>query len=284
MKTKEIFTRMENVSPNRAKELLGLNISNRPLNQSTVDYYARQMRNGEWTISGQTISVSDKNTILDGQHRLAAVVNSGVTILFNIAYNVPSESFVNYDNLRTRGLADALFINNAKGSRVLSGILFKYVALNINHLGSFGAGGYTGAAGGGINKRVKPSNSQMLRIYENDSILFDEIVAFSDNCYRKIKLLSISQIGAYCYFLIKNKKHSKEKVFSFFHQLFYNENVENQSIYNLREKLIIGNFGNYKMVGFAKHCYIVKCWNAYVLGREIKNYRQAENDLTPEFI
>ena len=98
---KQLITKMVLITPEIAREMLKLNVSNRPLNRVTVNWYAQQMLNGHWTISGQTISISDRNTLMDGQHRLQAVVQSGCDVMFNVAYNVPFESFVNYDILRT---------------------------------------------------------------------------------------------------------------------------------------------------------------------------------------
>ena len=157
---KELFTKMVLITPEIAKELLKLNVSNRPLNQVTVDWYARQMINGQWTISGQTISISDKNTLIDGQHRLAAVVKSGKEIMLNVAYNVPFESFVNYDSVRSRGLSDVFAIENILNYKSISSIISKYNALSLGQLSYLGFGNSNQA--GGIKKKSKFTNIEAL--------------------------------------------------------------------------------------------------------------------------
>ena len=279
---KELFTKMVLITPESAKELLKLNVSNRPLNQVTVDWYAKQMTNGQWTISGQTISISDKNTLIDGQHRLAAVVKSGKEIMFNVAYNVPFQSFVNYDSVRSRGLCDVFAIENILNYKSISAIISKYNALSLGQIAYLGFG--SSNQSGGIKKRVKFTNIEALNLYNSKKELFQEIQHISDRCYGRIKLFPASQVGAFMYYLIVDKKHNKEKVFSFFTQLFFNENVENKSIYNLREKLINGSIGQFRMVPKLKYIYLVKCWNAYIKGKEIKIYSFSENELMPEFI
>ena len=278
---------MEFITPEFAKELMRLNVSNRPLNQKTVNWYARQMKNNQWTVSGQTISISDKNTLIDGQHRLAAVILSGKTIQFNVAYNVPFESFVNYDSLRTRGVLDVFAIENVANYNRVSSIISKYNALCNNSISSAGFGTVIhekSSGGGGVDKNKKMTNIEALKLYNSDKELFQEIAMFSQKCYKKIKLFSHSQVGGIIYYLIKDKKYKKEIVFSFFEQLFFNENVENMSIYNLREKLISGSVGNFQMLPRLKYVFLVKCWNAFVRGKEIKTYSFSQNETIPEFI
>lgn len=278
----QINAKLVKVTPEIAMQLLSINVSNRPMNQKTVDYYSKQMKDGLWTLSGQTISVSDKNTLLDGQHRCAAVIKSGCTINFLISYGVPYESFLNYDMLRTRGLSDVFAIENINNYVGISSILTKYNALKLNQLGTMGFNTYND--GGGIDKRIKFSTHQMLNLYNDNKILLQEIYTLSAQCYKKIKFYSKSQLGAIMFYLIKDKLHNEEIVYSFFRQLIFNENVQNSSIYNLREKLIAGNIGNYKMVGRLKYIYLVKCWNAYVKGKEIKSYVFGQSELMPTFI
>lgn len=283
---KEIITKMVLITPESAKELLKLNYSNRPLNQSTVDWYAKQMTNGQWTISGQTISISDKNTLIDGQHRLAAIVKSGKEINFNIAYNVPIESFINYDNLRSRGLKDVLAIEEIPNGFHISSIISKYYQIKRNAISEMGFGQMhqNGTKGGGGNKREKVAHIDSLKLYNSNKDLFQECSRVADSCYDKLKLFSASQIGAIMFFLIFDKKHNKDKVFSFFRQLFFNENVENKAIYYLREKLINGSIGNFVMVPKLKYIYLVKCWNAFVIGKEFKIYSFNDSDVIPSFL
>ena len=285
---KELFTKMVLVTPEIAKEMLKLNVSNRPLNEATVDYYAKQMINKQWTVIGQTISISDINTLIDGQHRLQAIVKSGCSIIFCVAYNVPFQSFVNYDTLKTRGVADVFAIEKIPNYITVSAIISKYQNFKNGSLSSMGFGSVVSDNGqgktGGADKRMKLSNTDCLNIYKSKSELFQRVALEAQNCYVKIKLLSKSQIGAFMYHLINDKKHSEEKVFSFFRQLFYNENIENKSIYNLREKLINGSIGNLQMVPRLRYVFLVKCWNAYIVNKEIKVYSHNLSEPSPSFL
>jgi len=284
---KEIYTKMVLVTPEIARELLLKNSSNRPMNESTVRWYKRQMEAGQWTISGQTISISDDGRLMDGQHRLKAVILSNKSIMFNISYNIPFGSFVNYDSLRTRGVCDVFAISGITNYKSISSAISRYWLLHNNNLSYAGFGGTTAMTStGGAPKRdkVKLTNFESLAVYERYKNHFDMIVPVSNRCYEKIKLFPPAQIAGIMAILIIDKNHNPDKVFSFFTQLFMNENVENESIYNLREKLISGEIGNYKIISRLKYIFLVKCWNAFVLGKVIKKYYFADSDVIPEFI
>lgn len=82
---------VEEITPERASELLSRNTMNfRKMDQKRVQLYAREMSQGAWKVTGDTIKIDPKGILLDGQHRLLAVVRSGVTIETAIAWNVES--------------------------------------------------------------------------------------------------------------------------------------------------------------------------------------------------
>lgn len=277
---------METITPSIAKELMTLNKCNRPLNKKTVSWYANQMRKGQWTISGQTISISDKNVILDGQHRLAAIIESGISINFLIAYNVPQESFVNYDNMKSRGMSDVFAVDGILNYNCIAAIISKYNSLILGHDSSMGFGMTNSSRGAGVDKSIaKFTNKESVNLYYENDRLLQEIHQVSYRCYTKIRLFTSSQIGSIMFYLIKDKHYGEEYVFSFFKQLFFNEDITNISIYNLREKLIKDSVGHYRMIGKVKFAYLIKCWNAYVLNKQIKLYTfDIEKEQMPNFI
>jgi hypothetical protein len=57
-----------------AQELLDRNTHNRNIRDYMVELFARDMAAGRWQMNGETIKVSKTGVLLDGQHRLLAVV------------------------------------------------------------------------------------------------------------------------------------------------------------------------------------------------------------------
>jgi hypothetical protein len=69
------------VTPELASMILESNRLNRSIKKNHVRYLANQMTNGEWELSPQGIalegSIKEPERVLDGQHRLLAIVESG---------------------------------------------------------------------------------------------------------------------------------------------------------------------------------------------------------------
>ena len=65
---------MITVTPEIAQEFLERNHNNRKIKPRKVDKFAYQLSQGQWITNGDTIRFDVKGTLIDGQHRLKAVV------------------------------------------------------------------------------------------------------------------------------------------------------------------------------------------------------------------
>lgn len=93
---------IETVGPERAAELLKTNTSNyRNLNAGRVNAYASDMKNGKWEFNGEAVKISKSGVLKDGQHRLAAIVKSGVSVQMLIIYGVDDDVSI-YDVAQAR--------------------------------------------------------------------------------------------------------------------------------------------------------------------------------------
>jgi len=87
------YTRVEAIDPPLAEILLKGNVMNRPVSMPLVDALVRDILSGAWTLSHQGIAVDKDGRLLDGQHRLLAVVKSNKTVEMPVTYNVLPEAF-----------------------------------------------------------------------------------------------------------------------------------------------------------------------------------------------
>ena len=83
-RSKEIEQRVFKVTPAHAEKWLEMNTGNRKIRTSHVRHLANQMEQGRWMLSPEPIVFSPKR-LLDGQHRLSAVLMSGCTIEASVA-------------------------------------------------------------------------------------------------------------------------------------------------------------------------------------------------------
>lgn len=77
------------VTPAMAAGWLTKNIKNRNLRETTVMAFARDMSRGAWSENHQAIAFGKAGNLIDGQHRLAAVVKSGKSIHFLVVRDMP---------------------------------------------------------------------------------------------------------------------------------------------------------------------------------------------------
>jgi hypothetical protein len=97
---------VENITPNKAQSWLNLNTGNRPMRSGVAEKYADDMSNGRWTNCPEPISFYADNTLADGQHRLWAIVESGVAIRMPVARGLRREDGLNINTGLGRGLVD----------------------------------------------------------------------------------------------------------------------------------------------------------------------------------
>ena len=112
------------VTPEMAAEMLTHNVDNyRKLTPRIVQQYARDMASNKWDFNGQTITFDDKGHLNNGQHRLTAVVESGVAIWFVIVRGVKPESRVTVDTQYKRTIGQILDAEGESNATVLGAAL-----------------------------------------------------------------------------------------------------------------------------------------------------------------
>lgn len=88
------------ITPEEATHLLESNGCNRPLNEAHVKRIAKQIEDGKWRFNGDTIKISSTNDILDGQHRLWAIIMSETPVQTIVVRGIEADAFATIDTLR----------------------------------------------------------------------------------------------------------------------------------------------------------------------------------------
>jgi hypothetical protein len=102
------------ITPEMAEKLLENNDHNRKVTQSRVNEYAQEIKDGMWLNNGESIIVSKSGRLLDGQHRLLAVVKAERSIEALLVEGVEDQqdgvdTFLSI-NTKNRSNVDALTI------------------------------------------------------------------------------------------------------------------------------------------------------------------------------
>lgn len=102
------YTAIETITPYTARKYLELNTGNRPLRQSHIRSLANDMRNGAWQITHQGIAFDTAGLLIDGQHRLHAIVEAGIAVEMCVTRNCSASSFSILDRGANRSPSDIL--------------------------------------------------------------------------------------------------------------------------------------------------------------------------------
>lgn len=109
-RSNELDQRVMTVTPALAERWLTMNKNNRRLRPSHVTHLANQMKQGRWMLSPEPIVFSKRGRLLDGQHRLNAVIQSGCDIKASVALVENEEVFSILDQGLKRTNSDILDI------------------------------------------------------------------------------------------------------------------------------------------------------------------------------
>ncbi len=128
-----MHAKVEIIDPAFAKLLLGKNARNRPVSATTVQRYASDMKAGRWNNNGQGIIITPESELLDGQHRLHAVILSQASIAMLVVRGVSKETFATMDSGKSRTLGDVLAIeghNHANTLAAAARLAYNYASGN----------------------------------------------------------------------------------------------------------------------------------------------------------
>lgn len=104
---KKFRTEVVQVTPELATFLLERNSLNRPVKEYRVYKFAADIKQNRWAgRNGETIKFSTEGELLDGQHRLWAVVEAGVPVEMMVVFGLAAETRTTIDIGTTRSVAD----------------------------------------------------------------------------------------------------------------------------------------------------------------------------------
>jgi hypothetical protein len=260
-------TEVKNITPELARELLSSNTNNRNCNDSHVRFLSSEMIKGNWVFDGQPIRISSTNQLLDGQHRLTAIVKSNTIQKFLILHGIDDQAFKVMDTGKNRSASDSLHVNGVINASEVAAC----ARMIINH-----KLGRTSLESG----TSKISNTDVIDWYSNNRHI-QEHIKKSKRLYPLFSLiLPKSYIGSFSYLFSEiNASQSDD----FLNKLCTGLDLEiNSPIFLLRKKLTEDKMSTSKLSPTHKRALIIKAWNVFRLGKSAKLLRwNKENESFP---
>jgi hypothetical protein len=113
--------------PQEAHKILTESQYQRKHSPSTVSKYARDMKADKWVFNGSPIRYNGEAEgnpqLLDGQHRLRAVIEANVVLPFVVISGIDKESLHTMDDGKGRSLAQKFYIDGEKSPDVLASMI-----------------------------------------------------------------------------------------------------------------------------------------------------------------
>ena len=106
-----IHVELQWISPDKARDYLATNVCNRACSKASVKRWSDTMKAGAWKLSSDAIAFDWNGVLINGQHRLNALITTGATMPFLVAHNFPPESKNALDVGKKRSLHEILTIN-----------------------------------------------------------------------------------------------------------------------------------------------------------------------------
>ena len=108
------------ISPSVAASWLEKMAPNRKVSPRAVERYAADMRAGRWQSNGSSIVMGRSGKILDGQHRLAAIVQANIPVSMMVVSGVDDAAFSTIDTGRARTTSDVLAAMGYPNTNILA--------------------------------------------------------------------------------------------------------------------------------------------------------------------
>lgn len=255
------------ITPKQASELLKQNVNNRPLNKDRVGILAVEMISGRWKCdTGESIKVSRTNKLLDGQHRLAAIIKANVSVKTMVITGLDDDIFDVIDTGKSRSASDVFSIANVKYSSAIP------TAIKIYNVMKLGYKNHRTA-------QNMATNSRLMEQYDLNSTMWNDIMYKSQSLYAKAsKILSMSEIAAH---IALYREIDEVKALEFMTMVCTGIGITNNTVYALRSKLIESRIDkSHTIVSEAKNALIIKAWNAWRIGKSTNRIKYIVGDET----
>lgn len=120
------------VTPEMAARWLSKNQKNRNIRQAAVSSYARDMASGNWQLTGEAVKFDRSGNLIDGQHRLMAIIKSDVPVTMFVVRGLPAGAQDVMDSGAKRQAADALHLSGHKNATTVAATARLALSLEAN--------------------------------------------------------------------------------------------------------------------------------------------------------
>ena len=266
--TKPKFEVMD-ITPDMAKKILAhRNKNNRPLRYTHLEKLSNAIEKDEWKVTHQCIAFDKDGNLIDGQHRLAAVLQTRKTVKMTVATNMDASIFDVVDTGTKRSTGDALDILGSEHGRVVSGALKVYICYQ-----NYPDKTWSGAA------IQQPSTSDITTIYKDRKDEIEALLSVIKKKHKNFKCFSQS-LGLVFSLLLLDAGWSDMQIWEFWDCVTLGANLPPDSVVlSFRNQLSDPHFRkrHYGTQRYMLNAFI-KCFNSYITNESINKFVAPRHD------
>ena len=223
------------ITPDMARDWLeSHNTKNRPISKTRVRDYEGELSSGEWVFNGETVKFDWNGALLDGQHRLIACVNTGITFDGLVVTGLDPKVFSTIDSGKPRGNGDVLGIKGIKNPISIAAALRVLYQIENNF----------------TNKKVTPS--MCLELHADHPKM---------GSYYTKKCLMHGSLSTCLQYLFSRKDETAAR--TFFTKLDSGEGLrKDEPVHRLRNILVKNQISQSKYPREVLAALVIKAWNA----------------------
>ncbi len=266
----EIFIQKVLMTPDLAKKILATMVNNRNIKERSLSKIVEDIKSNQWVSNnGETIKINSQGRLVDGQHRLEAIIKTNTPLELYISFNCHVDSINTVDTGSSRSLTNVLKINNIK---------------YYNTIGSIVQAESVIAQGSSIRNISNMSKAKgyptVVSLVKNNLEYLYFVCKESEKLKAKFPLITASFYSKYFNIFYKI---DKDVCFDFFRKLSTGDDCD-APIFLFRQILIKDSSKSVKKLSLKeKEALFIKCWNHYVDGNDLKNLRwQASSEEFPK--
>ncbi len=237
------------LTPARAAKLMAVN-RNRNIRKKHVAKLARDIEAGLWrdySVLKVAIMPDGSEVFIDGQHRAAAVILTGITIKVVLIRGVDVADQEVTDAGVRRTLSDTLQLRGEHQTNALAGAV----------------GWLWRDQQGTLISDELPSVSEALDLLDKNPLIRD----VPANMYQASRLMRLS-LGMCMYFNFRMREYDQEAADDFWIKLRFGHNLSETDPVGLLRDRLLRNAASHvaKMDRYLISALIIKAWNAYIRG------------------
>jgi len=276
MRNRRMYAEMVRMTPEKAKDILdnrnnGIGNGNRPIRRRQVAQIVDAMVSGEWDPeNGESLKFNKLNELVDGQHRLTALLQYGKALEMFCIFNVSDDAFTSIDSVTKRSGGDTLATYGIKAGNQIAAISTFMMCY----------GEYEGHS---VEAETAPSNKAILAFTNSHP----QIIASEKKCqiYRSqgSPIIALSIIaGIHC---IATEAGNGEMADSFAEQVYTGIGIKkNSGTYLLRQIMLNNVMAKKKIRQREKIAYAIKAWNLHLEGSQRKILKNIKGQKMPTII